>query len=94
MSDGDWNGRYLEKLRGDVENTLSEVGFDVAYRNYAPIKSALRLYAVDFVVSALCSFPADQVFTPKKGYTGFRVRTKPFSKAKATLQKKIADALN
>ena len=93
VSDNKWEDGYLEKLRSDVEAKLSKEGFDVAYRKHAPIDSALRLYAVDFVVSALHPFPAVQFFTPRKGFVGFTVRTKPFSKVKTNLQRKIADAL-
>lgn len=93
VSDEDWEDRYLDELRSDVEAKLSKEGFDVAYRKHSPADSGQRLYAVDFVVSALHSFPRVQYFEPNKGFVGFSVRQKPFLKAKDHLEKKIKNAL-
>jgi hypothetical protein len=93
LSKDKWEDGYLEKLRDDVSARLSKEGFDAAYRKHAPIDNALRLYAVDFVVSALHLFPAVQIFSPRRGFGGFRVKARPFSKAKTTLERKIAGAL-
>jgi hypothetical protein len=93
VSDDKWEDDYLDGLRVDVEDKLPKEGFDVAYRKHTPIDGALRLYDVDFVVSALHPFPAVQLFTSREGIAGFSVKTEPFSKAKAILERKIADAL-
>jgi hypothetical protein len=88
-----WERRCLNRLLADIEAELSKEGFVVGYRKHVPIDSALRLYAADFVVSALHPFPAAQLLTPRKGYFGFRVRAKPFSKVKTMFERKIADCL-
>ena len=93
VADENWADRCLERLRADIEAKISKEGFEVAYRKHATINGALRLYAADFVVSALHPFPAAQLFTPRKGFSGFRVRTKPFSKVKTIFERKIADSL-
>jgi len=96
VPDDVWEDRYLEPLRGDLEARLSKDGFQVIYRKHVPIDGALGLYAADFVVSALHAFPATQVYIPKQGQgrsAEFSVRKKSFSKAKTTLERKIADSL-
>ena len=91
--DENWADCCLERLRADIEAKISKEGFEVAYRKQATIDSARRQYAADFVVSALHPFPAAQLFTPRKGFFGFSVRTKPFSKVKTILERKIADSM-
>jgi hypothetical protein len=88
-----WARRCFKRLQADIAAKISKEGFEVAYRKHTTIDDALRLYAADFVVSALHPFPAAQLFTPRKGFSGFRVRTKPFSKVKTIFARKIADSL-
>jgi hypothetical protein len=92
VPDAKWEQQRLELLQRNLESRLPEDIFDVAYRKHAPINSELRLYAADFVVSALHPFPrADLAFARKT--PRFRVKAGPFRKAKAALETKIADAL-
>jgi predicted nucleic acid-binding Zn finger protein len=87
VSDDDWREDNLRQVSNDLDTKLSEVGFEVAYRKHKPIDGALRLYAADFVVSALHMFPAAQLIAFG------RVRKGHFSKAKSILESKIANLL-
>ena len=50
--DEEWENEFLKNLQTDVEAKISEKGFDAAYRKHTALNPDVRLYAVDFVVSA------------------------------------------
>ena len=93
IPDDQWEEDYLGPMLNDLKAKLSNDGFEIAFRKHVPVDDTLRLYAVDFVVSHLHRFPAEQVFTPRKNYTGFSVRKRSFSITKSVLEGKIADSL-
>ncbi|WP_322050172.1 hypothetical protein [Paraburkholderia bannensis] len=91
--DAKWEKNRLERVEADLKARLSMVGFDAAYREHMLVDEARRLYVARFAVSAPCSFSAAQVFTARKGYSGFRGKKTPLLKAKAIQETKIRDAL-
>ena len=56
--DDDWEKECMTRVLCDLKAKLSKDAFDVAYRKHVPLDSARRLYAADFVVSALHMFLA------------------------------------
>jgi hypothetical protein len=94
VPDADWEKDRLERVEADLKARLSMVGFEAAYPEHMLVDEARRLYVTRFAVCAPCSFSAAQVFTARKGYSGFRVKKMPLLKAKAIQETKIAAILS
>ncbi len=93
VPDNEWEENYLERVLDDMKAKLSTDGFEIAYRHHRPIEGALRLYASDFVVSALHMFPAAQILILGNDTIEFSVKKKYFSKTKLALETQIRELL-